>query len=669
MPKRLITADDLTRLHFVGDPQVSPDGHRILFAKKIVDAEKNKYITNLFTVDLEGHVQQWTGGDAGAGHGRWSPDGSQIAFISGREGKNGQIFLLPTSGGEARKLSSLPEGSLGDFKWSPDGKWIAFTFRETDPVWTEAAKKEREAKNASTPPRVINTPWYRLDGDGYFLDQRHEVYVLEVATGEHRKIYNGCSLGWYSYDWSPNSQELVVAHLRGKRPMFEPEDVKLVRVDLNGQVWDLENIPYGPKEAVRWSPDGKWIAFLGNEHKTGWGCMNQRLYVIPADGGMGRCLTANDDYCLSVSTLSDTREMATDAVVEWSPDSKAVYLSVGHHGAVQLGFCEIEKGGITLLTKGHHVLQIGNISPDGERVACIFGKATKPNEVAVYDISAHGEEPQVLTHFNKDFLEEVKLSEPEEIWLESPDGWKVQAWAMQPTEYMPPRRYPAVLEVHGGPHAQYGWGFFHEFQLLAANGYAVVYSNPRGSKGYGEEHCAAIKGNWGDRDWEDIQTVMRWMQHQPHIHPGQMGIMGGSYGGYMTNWAIGHTNDFRAAITDRCVSNLVSFGGNHDFVQVEDIYWPGVFYGDITKLWEQSPIAHFKNVKTPTLIIHSEGDFRCNIEQAEQVYAALCQLGVDSRFVRYPLNTSHGMSRSGPIDLRLHRLGEILAWWEKYLKA
>jgi len=667
MPKRPIVAEDLLRLTFVGDPQMSPDGQRILFTRKHVDKDKNKYVTHLFTVDLDGKTKQWTNVEGGAGHGRWSNDGKSIAFISGREGKQPQIFVIPTDGGEARKLTSLPEGSLGDFKWSPDGTKIAFTFRETDPLWTEKAKKERDEKGLSTPPRVITKEWYRLDGDGYFLDQRHELYVVDVATGEHRVLYAGDRLGWYSFDWSPDSKELAIAHSVAERPMFEKANDGIVRVDMDGHAWRLENLPKGNKENLSWSPDGNWLAYLGSEHDDGWGVRNNRLWVVAADGSApARCLSANDDYDLTVSTLSDTREVASDGVLEWSPDSKAIYVSVGWHGQVQLGYAPIEKGGIELLTKGMHVLQIGSVSQDGERIACVFGSPLRPNEVAVYDLSKHGDTPDVLTSFNRAFLEEVKLSEPEEIYLDTPDGWKVHAWAMMPIDYLPPKRYPAVLEVHGGPHAQYGWSFFHEFQLLAAQGYVVVYSNPRGSKGYGEDHCMAIKGSWGDKDWIDVETVTRWMQHQPFIHPGQMGVMGGSYGGYMTNWVVGHTNDFKAAITDRCVSNLATFGGNHDFIQAEDQYWPGVFFGDVEALWKQSPIAYFKNVKTPMLIIHSEGDLRCNIEQSEQVYSALCHQGIEARFVRYPVSTSHGMSRGGPPDLRLHRLGEIVAWWAKH---
>jgi dipeptidyl aminopeptidase/acylaminoacyl peptidase len=668
MPKRAITPEDLLKLEFVSDPQINPDGTRILFSKKHVN-EKNKYITNLYTVDMDGKTHQWTQGEGGDGHGRWSPDGHSIAFISGREKPCPQIFVLPTTGGEARKLTKLPEGTIGGFEWSPNGKWIAFSFREQHADWTEKAKKEREEKGLSTPPRELDDIWYRLDGDGYFGPQRFAVYVVDTTTGEHKKIYDACPMGNYSYSWSPKSDELVVAHTANKRPMFEADNDQLWRVNLDGQAWKLEGLPKGPKGGVKWSPNGKLIAYLGHvDELDPWGVRNNRLWVVKADGGAPTCLTPDDDYDLAAGTLSDSKDAGYGGSLEWSPDSKAIYTSVAWFGEVQLGFVEVSKPGTSkLLTKGHHVVTLGNVSKDGEKIACCHSDALKPNEVAVYDLSKDKDEPRVLTHFSKAFLAEIKLSAPEEIWLDSPDNTKVHAWVMKPIGYMEPKRYPAVLEIHGGPHAQYGWTFFHEFQVLAAQGYVVVYSNPRGSKGYGEDHVAAIRGDWGNKDWQDIETVMHWMQHQSYIHPGSIGIMGGSYGGYMTNWAIGHTNDFKAAITDRCVSNMVSMGGSSDFVQKEDSYWKGVFFGDITKLWKDSPIAYFKNVKTPTLIIHSEGDLRCNVEQSEQVFSALQHLGVDSRFVRYPSSTSHGMSRSGPPDLRIHRLGEIVKWWEKYL--
>ncbi len=660
---------------FVGDPQISPDGSRILFSRKHIDAEKNKYVTNLFSVDLQGKVTQWTQGDAGNGGGRWSPDGQTIAFVSGRDKPASQIYLISASGGEARKLTNLPEGSIGGIKWSPDGSKIALTFREQHPNWTEKAKKEREEKGGSTPPWEIDTIWYRLDGDGYFGNQRHELVVVDAATGKKVMTYSGAVDGLYSFDWNPNSKELAVIHTASKKPFIDPPNLQIYRVDMDGKAWKLKGLPKGDKGEPRWSPDGKWIAYAGDiDEEDPWGTRNTKVYVVSADGGEPRDLTGHEDYDMATATLSDTKEAGFGAILEWAPDSKGLYAQIGWHGETQLGYIDLKKGGTQMLTEGHHSITVGNISNDGRRIAALVGNAMKLPEVAQIEpeLATGRLVPKTLTAFNQAFHDDIKLSEPEEVWLDSTDGAKVQVWVMKPIGYKEPKRYPAVLEIHGGPHAQYGWAFFHEFQLLASEGYVVVYSNPRGSKGYGEAFCAAIRGDWGNKDWDDIQAVTRWMQHQPYIHPGQMGVMGGSYGGYMTNWVIGHTTDYKAAITDRCVSNMVSMAGNSDFPFNKDGYFKGVAWGDheaIKGLWQQSPIAYFESVKTPTLIIHSEGDLRCNIEQGEQVFTALQQQGIESRFVRYPTSTSHGMSRGGPPDLRLHRLGEITKWWSKHLKA
>jgi dipeptidyl aminopeptidase/acylaminoacyl peptidase len=273
-----------------------------------------------------------------------------------------------------------------------------------------------------------------------------------------------------------------------------------------------------------------------------------------------------------------------------------------------------------------------------------------------------------LTAFNDELIKSLKLSKPEDTYITTPDGNKVHVWVMKPVDYKAGKKYPAVLEIHGGPHALYGNSFFHEFQVLAAEGYAVFFSNPRGSKGYGEAHCHAIAGDWGNNDWTDIQAVKDFMKSQKFVDSKKMGVMGGSYGGYMTNWAIGHTNEFAGAITDRCVAKMVSMMGSSDFATLPNTYWKGNTWDDIETYWNQSPIKYFGNVKTPTLIIHSEGDLRCNIEQAEQVFTILKLRKVPTRFVRYPRNTSHGMSRGGPADLRIHRLDQIVSWWKKYLK-
>jgi dipeptidyl aminopeptidase/acylaminoacyl peptidase len=662
--------EDLLEMVFVGDPQISPDGKCVLFSKKQIN-DKNKYVTNLFTAELDGTLRQWTQGESGAGSGRWSPDGKLISFVSGRDKPKQQLYLIPTDGGEARKLTDLPEGSFGDHRWSPDGKWIAFFFREQHPDWTDVAEKKRKEKGLSTPPRVIEDIWYREDGDGYFLGQRHAVYLAEVATGKVKKLYKPGPLGRGSFDWAPTSKELIVSHTASKRPMAEPPNDQLYRVTLDGKATKLKGLPAGDKDTVRWSPDGKKIAYVGDvDPADPWGVRNVKLYVVSKDGGEPKCLTDKQDYCLSVMTLGDVKDAAADTVVEWTPDSKGIYVQIGWHGETQLGYVDAAKGDIQLLTKGQHLISVGNLSRDGKRIGCLFGTTTVPNEVAFLEAGAKASKPKVLTSFNKEFLDKIAISEPQEFWADSTDGVKVQGWMMKPVGFQAGKKYPAILEIHGGPHTQYGLGFFHEMQVLASAGYVVVFSNPRGSKGYGEKFCAAIRGDWGNKDWDDVQAVKVWMEKQSFVDKKRMGVIGGSYGGYMTNWVIGHTTDFKAAITDRCVSNFVSMAGNSDFPFNKNGYFGGVAWGSldqIAPLWKQSPIAYFENVKTPTLVIHSEGDLRCNVEQGEEVFTALQQEGIPSRFVRYPQSTFHGLSRSGPPDLRIHRLHEILNWWKKWL--
>ncbi|MBS1704841.1 MAG: S9 family peptidase [Armatimonadetes bacterium] len=671
MPKRPVKAEDLLRVQFVGDPQIHPEGNLILFSKKHI-TEKNAYLTHLFTVDRAGTVKQWTQGEKSAAGGRWSPDGKQILFSSGREGEKGQLYLLSVDGGEAQALTKLEEGSIGEYIWSPDGKHIAFTFRPAMPTETKEAKEDRKAKGLSEPPVELDSIWYRLDGDGYFAGQRHALWIVNTETGKAELIYNADAMGFYSFDWMPNSDELVVCHSANKMAMVGKPDDKLFLVSKKGRAKAIPGLPIGSKGNPKVSPDGKWVAYLGSRAEDDpWGTSNTHLFVVPLEGGEPRCLTEAYDYDMSVSVLTDTKDAGGGGTISWSPDGKSIYVTIGWHGEIQLAKVDVSSGKLEFLTEGRHWLAVSDLSADGKIMAAAYGNATTLPEIAFVDIKPKKAECSVVTSFNSAYHDKITTQEPEEVWLESTDGVKVQAWVIKPVGFKSKAKYPAVLEIHGGPHAQYGWAYFHEFQVLAAEGYVVVYSNPRGSKGYGQDYCAAIKGAWGDKDWDDVQTVTRYMQHHPNIHPGQMGVMGGSYGGYMTNWVVGHTKDFKAAITDRCVSNLVSMSGNSDFAVNKDEYFGGCAWGDldrIAELWKQSPIAYFESVTTPMLIIHSVGDLRCNIEQSEQVFTALQMQGIESRFVRYPVTTSHGMSRIGPPDLRLHRLGEITSWWKKHLQ-
>jgi dipeptidyl aminopeptidase/acylaminoacyl peptidase len=664
MPKRPITADDLLRLTMVGDPQFSPDGAEILFSVKTVN-KKFKTVSNLVSVDLDGRLHEWTQGEDVCSNGRWSPDGASVAFVSNRVKPGSQIFALPTVGGEGKQLTNLPEGSIGGFKWSPNSRYIAFTFRAVEPEFTEAAKKDRETKGGSTPPLTVTSIYYRLDGDGTFGDARHKLYLLDVSTGEYRELYSGDGTGNFDYDWKPDSTELIVARSISARPLLDPINDQLFRVPLEGEPWMVPGKPAGPKHTPRWSPDGSQIAYIGHEDPMdGWGTRNSHVYVVPAEGGIHRDLMLGSDFDVDVMTLSDSKE-ALETFLAWAPDGNGLYLQLGWQGASELGFASIH-GGVERITEGHHYIGLNSINPAGTDLAAIYGNPGQVPEIA--RVQASDGQTATLTSYNAWLAEEVELARPEEHWVESTGGANVHTWVMKPsTGY---GTWPAILEVHGGPHTQYGWTFFHEMQLLVAQGYVVVYSNPRGSKGYGEAHTRSIHKAWGTVDWDDIESVTIWMQIQPFIDATRIGIMGGSYGGFMTNWAIGHSQAFKAAITDRCVSNLISACGNADFPFNALGNFGGLCYGDlgeVRQLWRQSPLAYFKGVTTPTLIIHSEGDLRCNIEQSEQVFSALQSQNVPSKFIRYPKETSHGMSRNGPADLRIHRLNEIVTWWEKWL--
>ncbi len=681
--RRAIVAGDLLCLVGVTDPQVSPDGSMLLVVRKVV-GERQKIETSLWIAPSDGSspARPFTNGTKDS-QPRFSPDGRRVAFLRGLEGKSTQLAIMPLDGGEARVVSRFPEGSFRFITWSPDGTRIAVAFRQAEPDWTDTAKKARERSGASEPPRVLDTRWNRLDGDGWFGAERYALHLVDVQSGRNDVVYDEDTIGHFDIAWSPDSARIAIATNRADDALLKPWKTEIVLLQVaKRSITPVPKLPIGPKSSIAWSPDGKRLAWAGRKGRDGsYSTENLELWTCGVPDARGvqhaepRSLTHLEDYCLAVGTLSDGADAAFDAMVRWSADSRTILTRIGWHGEGHLAAVPVEGGKLRFLTHGAFEHVLGNVSDDGRIVAAIRTDAVTPAEAGIVRIDSKGTTGtfKSLTTFNHALLAELDLSTPTSHWVEADDGHRSQVWVMLPptcavksTGKSKSKRMPAVLEIHGGPHAQYGVAFFHEFQLLAAQGYVIVFPNPRGSKGYGRDHCAAIRGAWGDRDWVDVQAVIGFMEKHPSIDSKRMGIMGGSYGGYMTNWAIGHTKVFRAAISDRCVSNMLSFTGNSDYPQVPDEYWTGTNYDRPEALWRASPIAHFKGVTTPTLLIHSEGDFRCNIEQSEQVHTALTLQGVPCRFVRYPMSTSHGMSRIGPPDLRVHRLNEITAWWARW---
>ncbi|MFN3689422.1 MAG: S9 family peptidase, partial [Fimbriimonadales bacterium] len=598
---------------------------------------------------------------------RWSPDGKYVAFISNRQKPKSQIYVIPSDGGEARPITNLEEGSIAEFAWSPDGSKIAFIYRETAPEWREQARKERQEKGLSSPPRILRRAYWRLDGDGAFVDQRYHLYVVDVKTGATKPLTHDPEFSESSPTWSPCGNYIAFISNRHPDPDNHPGYDGLWIVPAEGGDLRQVDAPEGPKYAVRWSPDGKYLAYIGNPYPDDSYPRNDHVWRVSVEGGDAVDLIEPLDNTVGVGTLTDVREFGGGAPLLWSADSQHLYFLVSERGGVYPYRVRVDGTHLDKLLDGDFEVADMSLSQDAHRLVLLKGDATHPHELFLAERTGNTLTLTPLTAFNQPLLDEVALAHPEEFEVEADDGVRVHGWLLKPPDFDPTRKYPTILMIHGGPHAMYGRVFFHEFQLHAAQGYVIAYTNPRGSIGYGEAFARAIKGDWGNRDFKDLMAVTDYLASLPFVDAARMGVAGGSYGGYMTNWIVGHTNRFKAAITDRSVVNLVSMAGTSDFPMIPNRYWQGNFWDEPQKLWECSPLAYAGRITTPLLIVHSEGDLRCPISEADQLFAALVRQGKEVRYIRYPAEASHGLSRSGPPDLRRHRLEQYLNWWREHL--
>ncbi len=663
---RRVTSDDIYAFKLINEPRFSPDGARISYVVTTIEREKNDYRSSINVAAADGSgARRVTQADAKDSLPRWSPDGKHLAFLSNRDDKP-QVWLIRADGGEAWQVTTLTEG-VANCVWSPDGSSFAVVSKstsETEATKDDGDQKDQDKDEEKSDVRHITKIRYKADGEG-FLDFKPKHLWLVPAFGGTPQQLTSADIDDADPVWSPNGRE--IAFVTNRSDGREINNVS--------QIWSIvatgkeERPVLGGDDAnvdsPSWSPDGSQLAVIGNWNPRSGGAKNANLWVIPAGGGDARNLTGEFDRSIGDSGMSDVFTGSSTRPL-WTPDGANLLTLVSDSGSTHIYRVSVDGGDVTRVTDGDRRISAFTLSDDGKRIAYVAGTATNPGDLYVANLD--GSDEQQLTNLNDEFLGGVTLSTPEEFRVSSQsDGAEIQGWIMKPVGFEEGRKYPMILQIHGGPHGMYANHMMHEFQLMAARGYVVVYCNPRGSSGYGEAFTTYTHKAWGEKDMPDVMAAVEHVISQGYVDENRLGITGGSYGGYMTLWMIGHTDRFKAAVTQRCVSNLHSFYGTSDIGFTFGEYeFGGTPWEQRELLMKYSPISYVENMTTPLLIVHSEQDFRCPIEQAEQVFISLKKLGRVVEFVRIP-DENHNLSRTGKPKHRIERLEHIVGWFDKHL--
>ncbi len=664
--KRVVNEKDLLAFKLPGEPQISPAGDRIVYSTTWVNQDDNKYESTIYQVVPGQEPTRLTGSNSDS-RPEFSPDGKTLAFLSRRSGSS-QVWLLPLDGGEARQLTRI-KGGVSQFKWFPDSQMLALLANIT-PTGIEPEEQKDDDSDPyikyNRDVKVIDELFYKLDGVGYFSERRPQLCVMEVGEGSkpQQLTQHPYRVGSIA-DISPDGQEILFTSLRGENYDREAWQQHLWAIPVcGGEPEQLVGGEYGV-QAAAYSPDGRQVAFVASFTKQ-MGYDNGRLYLQARAGGKEREVAPNYDRPFSSLSLTDLGA-AGRLPLTWANDGQSIFAPASVDGAVHLVNVNITTGAVEQLTAGEQIIISYSFDKTQSKAVLTVGNFLNPSDIYMFDLATRTQ--QRLTEVNRELLGELELSEPVHYTFRAEGGPEVDGWVMQPIGFDPAKRYPAVLEVHGGPMMMYAYSFFFEFQLMTAQGYAVIFTNPRGSQGYGEAFCKAIQYEWGNLDYVDVMAGLESaLAANPWIDPKRVAIAGGSYGGYMSAWAIGHTNRFQAAICSRPVIHWAAEVGTTDggwrwMRRAKDVA-PWV---DDTWYRQQSPWTYMENMQTPVLIEVQEGDLRCPIEQGQMLYSGLKFLNkAPVKFVRYP-DEFHGMSRNGQPWHRVHRLHMIADWLEQYL--
>jgi len=654
--KRSFKAEDVYRLRQVSDPQVSPGGHRVAYVVTSVDQEVDEYLSHIWVTALDGgEPEQVTRGPQKDSSPRWSPDGRTLAFVSNRKDKRNQVWLIGEIG-EPWQLTDVVRGATNP-AWSPDGKTILFqTKTRTDGETKQDDKKTPQEKNL---PRVITELTYRFDGEGQYDDSFSHIWTIPSAGGKAKQITAG-DFNDGQAAWSPDGKTIVFAANREAHSGEFPQQRDIWTVPARGPAGGRElrklTPSKGPSSLPTWSPDGKTIAFTGHQRGEGFSSATSHLWVVPSDG-------SDKPHALTEKLDRSVLGIPAGQAIAWTPGSREIVFLGQDGGAVRVYRVPAVGGEAVAVTDPERWASAISLTNAG---SAVISAISPVNPGELYALLLVGGEPKQLTHHNDEFLAAVNLCKPEPFTFKGADGWDIPGLIIKPSDFKPGQKYPLVLDIHGGPHGAHGQTFSPGFQQHAAEGYAVLLVNPRGSAGYGEPFTHACVGDWGGNDYEDLMRGVDWAIEQGIADPERLLVTGYSYGGFMTSWVVGHTNRFRAAVCGAPVSDLVSFYGESDIGTTFGQFEHG---GPVWERWDEyrarSPLFHIKNCRTPFMLLHWEGDLRCPIGQSEELFAVLKKLGREVVFLRYPgaFHTYVTHAPSQRVDA-ITRTGE---WFDRWL--
>ncbi|WP_242526071.1 S9 family peptidase [Novosphingobium sp. KA1] len=653
-PERAFTPDDLFKLSGVTDPQISPDGSRIAYVRSSADVMVDKAVPSIWLVEVASGVQRPLVTGAGAHFSPvWSPDGKRLAFVSSDGTGAPQLYVLWLDSGAKVRVTDLPD-SPGSVSWSPDGRQIAYTMRvpgEGLKLGSPPANRPEGAKWAE-PLEVIDRVTYRADGGGYAQPGYDHIFLVSADGGAPRQLTFGSFDDQGPLSWTPDGKRILFSGNRNADWQRDINNSEVYALDLASGAVKALTTRKGPDSAPQVSPDGKHVAYLGFDD-VNRSYENTELYVMNIDGSGVQALTGSFDHSIDSIAWSGNATI----LAQYDDHAKTYVARIGLDGAIRNAVEGLSPG------RGYDRPYTGgefSVSANG-RIAYTSGTTSRPADLWVNT----GGAGRKLTDLNGTWMQDKAMAPVRKLAVTAPDGRAIDAWLVTPPGLAPGQRAPLILEIHGGPNTAYAPGFATDYQLYAAHGYAVLYTNPRGSTSYGEEFANLIDRAYPGTDYDDLMAAVDAAIADGVADPDNLFVTGGSGGGVLTAWIVGKTDRFKAAVTQKPVINWISEALTMDATVFTSRYWfDKKPWEDPMEYWRRSPLSLVGNVKTPTMVVVGSEDYRTPVSEAEQYYAALQIRGVPTALVKVP-GASHGGIAARPSQSAA-KASAILAWFDKY---